>query len=1514
MAGLIFYALQWSEFQTTLTQKSAKWLSEKLGSTVTVGNVRIHWLDEIYLEDVNIKDTKGRDMIYVREIYVNTKTNFKLSGKKVVSFDNNLDFVMLKEPDVRLIREKDGKLNIDGWITNLKNLLQQKDANPNKKIQAFTIDEAVIQDGTFELYDEYKERFPEELFDYTNFEIKGITGNLKDFLIHYDTVSFKAKGIKGIEKRSDLAIKKIDTDFLYTRNLIELKRLDGHINNSILKNYLALHYDKVSDLNSFNDKVRLRAILRGSEFDSQDLGRFATKMYEYDERYSITGELTGKVKDLYFNKTTLGFGNGSYINGKGNFKGLPDVKNTFYHLELGDSRFLAPDTRQYAGNENYKKYVEQFDQVDFKGIFKGTFTDFFTEAKIKSSALGELSGKMVFEIEDKTKLPSYNADLVSRNINLAKITGNKSLKTVSFKGKVKGDGNSLKNASFDMDGQIDKIWFDNYTYQNVHVDGVLRRSRFDGRVTVKDPNLAGFIDGAIDFNKEQTGYNIYGKVEKANLKPLGYSEEDVKLETDFDFGFEGNKLDNWVGQADFNNTYAYTSNRNLVIDEISLLSEKIANLRKIGIKSEFVDAEVSGNFQPTELISDLIQLKNEYGLFFSGTESDRKKYYSEKKSDSLSRNYSAKYTIDFKDTENILAFLEPDISISKDAKVNGNIRIQSTSQFTVYGTVDTLVYKGNKFYQNELDFYSSKGWLSPKVLTSLILNSESQELANKVETERIEIGAAWGDGGNIDFDGKIRQKNTRNRAQLFGKLAFQPNGFTINLNPRNSIVNLLDYQWSFDRQNEITVRGSEVQFEDFRISNKNQSLALSGFISPDSTKQIFASINNFDLRALEPLAALQIQGIADGDVSMSNYYGNPILLSNLIVRDFYYKKILIGNVNAVVDWDNYLSKAKIESSIDRLGLEIMKVVGTYDPSIKKGVNLTAKLDEANLEIFGTFVDNIFSDLKGFANGNLRITGNPRDLIARGEVKLSKGQLKINATGGYLYFNDSILFTEEGFVAKPGGFKVYDAPVNGNEAYLTGGIFNGGEGVFLMGLDGYIKDPDGFKLMNTALKDNESFYGTAYATGDIHLSGSFTNVLITANLESKRNTKVTIPLDGAETVNTNQEAIPFASKPEETPKENKEDAPVKKQKELSGVKMVFNLKITPDAECEIIIDRRNNDKLNAFGNGRLTIGYDTRSDNFTMSGPYVVTSGKYDFSFQNLASLRKFEIAENSRITWSGDPYRAVLDMKAGYTANVDMSAIWVSDTEETTDNNRYPVNVVVNMTGQLETPNISYDLSFDESRIPNRHHTDLYAFQQRLRDNEQLLSKNVSFVIALNSLYPETNSFQALDQEFLVENISSMLSNQIGNLANKLDPNLEVGVLLGDFRQNLLNNMQLNFSYSFLNNRAKLSGRSSYANGVNETFTTVNQGQLTVGGELEYLLSEDGMWRLQVHSRSVPSSNYSYSLSNVVGGNVMVSGANVLFSRNFNSLIGKKNKIPIGVGRKEEEAETPLNPEVSLLD
>ena len=166
MIVVVYYALQLSEVQSALAQKATKWLGNKLGSEVTVGNARISWLDEITLEDINIKDLKGRDMIFVRELYVNCKTNFKFNTETYIEFDNNLDYVLLKNPEVKLVKEKNGHLNIDDWLAQIERMT----SDSTKKVikdhnTAFTIDNAYIKNGFVRLTDSRKKRSPENLFD-----------------------------------------------------------------------------------------------------------------------------------------------------------------------------------------------------------------------------------------------------------------------------------------------------------------------------------------------------------------------------------------------------------------------------------------------------------------------------------------------------------------------------------------------------------------------------------------------------------------------------------------------------------------------------------------------------------------------------------------------------------------------------------------------------------------------------------------------------------------------------------------------------------------------------------------------------------------------------------------------------------------------------------------------------------------------------------------------------------------------------------------------------------------------------------------------------------------------------------------------------------------------------------------------------------------------------------------------------------------------------------------------------
>ncbi len=140
-------------------------------------------------------------------------------------------------------------------------------------------------------------------------------------------------------------------------------------------------------------------------------------------------------------------------------------------------------------------------------------------------------------------------------------------------------------------------------------------------------------------------------------------------------------------------------------------------------------------------------------------------------------------------------------------------------------------------------------------------------------------------------------------------------------------------------------------------------------------------------------------------------------------------------------------------------------------------------------------------------------------------------------------------------------------------------------------------------------------------------------------------------------------------------------------------MNFNFNLTPDATCEIIFDRQTGDIIRANGNGRLNLNIDTKGD-FTMVGTYEIDKGDYNFTLQNVIN-KKFTIKKGSRIVWSGDPYGAQLDVKAGYTQLVSLVGVLPNTSSSNVSGNeaiatalsrRYPVEVTISLSDRLMSP------------------------------------------------------------------------------------------------------------------------------------------------------------------------------------------------------------------------------------
>jgi len=220
---------------------------------------------------------------------------------------------------------------------------------------------------------------------------------------------------------------------------------------------------------------------------------------------------------------------------------------------------------------------------------------------------------------------------------------------------------------------------------------------------------------------------------------------------------------------------------------------------------------------------------------------------------------------------------------------------------------------------------------------------------------------------------------------------------------------------------------------------------------------------------------------------------------------------------------------------------------------------------------------------------------------------------------------------------------------------------------------------------------------------------------------------------------------------------------------------------------------------------------------------------------------------------------------------------------------RYPVEVTIGLSERMLSPQVTYGLKFKE--YPAAYSYIVTALEERLKRDEQSLSQQVSSMLLFGQLFSDQNNILAQSATGIGNSIGEMVTSQINKWGSSLNENLELGVSglnfnLNDPTINALNNLQLRFSYRFLNDRFRITrdGRLSY--GQNQYDAT----SLLLDWTLEYWLNDDGSQRLRMYNRNVQNQYLAST-----GTPMAVSyGASYLFTRSFNSFrnLGPKESRP----------------------
>jgi len=1447
----------------------AKTLSKELHTTIYIKGVDIDFFKSLVLEGVYVEDLHNDTLLYLSELKLGL-SKFNRTQKKVV-----LNEVVIKKGLLSLCKYQDEKFHNFQFILDS---LFPKDSSKVKWV--LEIGRIEVQGMRFKYINENDSLKTQEI-NYQDLLVKDIHASIKDFSINVDTVYGKVITFRCAEK-SGFVLNNISAMVKLSPDYLSLKNLELYTPESDIKTDLHLSYSGYSNLKFFNDSVLMRCNFLPSRLSVNDLSFFSERLKGFDNEIILSGLIKGSISRLKGENISLKYGKKSEFNGNFNLTGLPDVEETFIRLRV--EKFLTTQSDlssvlipSFSKGKivQVPNFIESMGDIKFIGDFTGFFNDFVAYGNFQTN-LGNISSDILLKKDIDNANIKYTGRLSSHSFDVGKMVGvSEKIGRAAFDLKIEGLGLGKETAKAHLDGIISGLDINKYYYENIELKGDLANKRFNGSLIINEKNIGFDFKGEIDYSTSPALFKFNAVVNDANLANLNFitTIPNPVVSATMTSNLSGENIDNMVGNITLSDIkYRDEKLGNKMefysVGDISLSALKNNNERLLELKSDFVIAEIKGRFNYAALPKSFTDL---LGKIFPSSQyiSDLNNSFS-KSSDIQDFDFYFQVLDDTK----LLPIFYPELKINNGSKLYGHFNSEKEN-IEVNFISDGL--KNNRMEVSGINWKSEiKELVSDSVYDEgKILELSSYSTIKKVKylnsylIENLKLDLI-GTNNNIRFATEwSNNKLPLNQGVFSGNLNFE----TINGNKQILLVidptaiTILDSVWNINGENIIKYKPEFLAVNNLKLNNSSQSFQVNGSSSLNKDKGINLVLENFDVSALnifQDSDNYSIEGIANGNAVFYGIFENLYASGNITVKKLALNKREFGTLSLHSSWRKGSESLDVNGGLVKNQFESMSFSGKYaiKPNIDSisDLDLIVSLKQFKLNDFEPFVSKVFSkiDKRSSASGDLHLTGTLKAPFLTGKLMVQKGGFTIDYLNTKYTFEDEFVFTKNQIAFED--LKLND--IKGNFATVSGGFFHKNFKEFSLDL---IANQEGLHSLNTSILDNELFYGQAYGSGDIHIKGPLNNLSIEINSSTEEGTQISIPLSNNEDLSS-KEYIVFVNGKDTNFLDKIKIMKWEKEFELPHIKI--NLDVLDNADVQLIFDEMIGDVLKAKGNGNLQL--DVKDDGvFKIFGTYTISEGDYLFTLQKIINKR-FKIEKGSTITWSGDPYEAIIDIKALYLINASLYDLTLNDE----DKGRIPVECILKMKGQLMNPEISFDIEF-----PGLDEGSQSSVQWLLNTEE--INKQIFSLLVLGQFQPSDNSLIAASGG-VGANSSELLSNQLSNWLSKISEDFDIGVNYRPGDEITSKEIEIALSTQLFDGRLMVNG--SVAN--NSVSISQNPSNIVGDFNLEYLIAKDSDVRLKAYNRS----NDSYLTSNYAP---YTQGIGVSFKKEFNKfsdLFKKTNK------------------------
>jgi hypothetical protein len=1427
-------------FQTLAGRLAANFLSGKFHTEVFLDKLRISDLLYIEISGLQLNDHHHNKMIRVNDLKVKID---RISMKKhVFAFErvilDSAGFFLEKYPG-------DSLLNFDYFLRGFQSdTLVSSESAPSWNIFCREFTAGGL---SFGYQDDQKEQLPEGL-DFDHLSFSGIFLNLKDISIIGDSVAAYIKQVS-CEEQSGLDLINFSGEAQVSSSGIRVKNTLINTGKSSLDLDLEFLYKSFDDFSEFLDSVRINAVIRSSLVTLSDVGYFAPELFKMDDPVMIAGLVEGPVSDFMARDLIITLGDFTEFNGDISMKGLPDMDSTKIVLDIKKLITTPEDVTGFnlpLENPNLK-LPPPLDQLGFTtiiGRYEGYFDDFKADLDVYTDAGSlEITGSLSENNPDGELVLGGNIKGV--DIQIGRLTGSNDLGTVSLELEMEGKGTAFDNLKYTVNGWLQDLEFREHRYAKLIIGGEIMARSFNGQLMILDSSLNLGFKGLVDFNGDVPLFDFKLDLEKAHFYDLNLADrsEDMNLKGHLSGNFRGVSPDSFLGKITIDDLHYIENENSYHLHHFDLTRIRLPDRPdSIRIRSDYLDGDIEGHFTAKELVSQLT-------AFILGNGPD-----SAEGENSEENPQYVSFNLKLKDISPITSLFLPFLEISPGTVING--QFDSDRQLLeVDGSTDEIIASGINFKKVSFSGFTRSGEFDLQIGVNQIVFKENED-GSGIDLDNFNVQVASGNDTikySVKWDNHLPASPNNGFIDGFVRFASMK---SLEAGIINGKADFNDNHWEVQEDNLFTIDSSSIGIRNFNIIKGNENFIVDGKLTDHAGDTLSLYFKNWSLSNFNPFLEsipLELSGITNGRFGIYRNDNITNIFAGIKISDFSFNEVFFGDAEFKTHWLEADQALAMDVNIFSKGssddiYKILGVNGFYYPfDEKQNFDFDIAAQNLNISVLEPLISSFSSHIEGFATGKLTLQGSNAKPLLLGRLKLQRAALMVDYLNVVYSFSNEVIFNEN--MIQFNELTVYDA--NSNTALLTGGITH----TYFqdMSLDLTIK-PDHFMAMDLNRYQNEMFYGKAFATGTVRLSGPFTNIAIVVDVKTEKGTKVSIPINYSVDVSQN-DFIVFIQETDTMPVDDD------KEMQIVGISLDIGMNITKDADIEIFLPG-NIGNIRANGNGNLRMGVDPNGY-LTLGGSYIIQSGQFVFSLEQLVS-RRFDILEGSKISWTGDIYDAEVSIIARYRLRTSLEGLGISMLDPDAASQKVIVFTDIRMTGNLFNPDLDFGITF-----PNMQEQTRQAVYAVLDTNDKGIMNQQAISLLVLGSFSSTGS-GGTNPVNPAAIVSSTLSNMLSQISN--DFNVGINYVPGD--QVTSEQLEVALSTQLLDDRLIIDGNID----VSGSNASSQQTSSIVGDiNVEYKLTPDGRFRVKAFNRSNDLSLYNDYAP-------YTQGVGIFYRKEFNNL------------------------------